>query len=80
MLAFEGTDLPEAIILRSVSGGNTIFGAVVSSRGVGVSWFGSAAFSEFAISAPIFQVFPDAGHVRQIPERENPRALKEARG
>ena len=56
MLAFEGTDLPEAIILRSVSGCSGIFGAVVSSMGAGVWQFGSVAFSGFSIRAPIFQV------------------------
>jgi hypothetical protein len=41
VLAFEGTDLPEAIILRSMSGGNGIFGAVVPPIGTGGWWFGS---------------------------------------
>lgn len=58
MLAFEGTDLPEAIILRSMSGGNGIFGAVVPPIGTGGWWFGSAASSGFTIGAPIFQVLP----------------------
>ncbi len=83
MLAFEGTDLPEAIILRSMSGGNGIFGAVVSPIGAEVWWFGSAAVSGFVISAPIFQVLPVAvrhRQVKRIPERETPAHRRGAGG
>ena len=60
MLAFEGTDLPEAIILQSMSEVNGFFGAAVSLIGAAVWWVVSVAFSRFAISVPIFQVLPFA--------------------
>jgi len=60
VLAFEGTHLSEGTILRSMSGGNSIFRGVVSPIGAGVWWSGSVAFSGFAISAPIFEVLPVA--------------------
>jgi hypothetical protein len=58
VLAFEGTDLPDAIILRSMSGDNGIFGAAISPICAGVGRFGSVAFSGFNINAPILQVLP----------------------
>ena len=58
VLAFEGTDLPEAIILRSASGAHGFIGVMVSPISAGVWRFGAAAFSGFTISAPISQVLP----------------------
>jgi hypothetical protein len=76
-LGFEGTDLPEAIILRSVSGASNFFADVVASIGADLWWFGSVTFSRFAIIPPMFQALSvNAGlRIRESDSGErNPRA------
>jgi hypothetical protein len=83
VLAFEGTDLPEAIILRSVLERNGFVGAAVSLIATEVSWFRLVASSRFAISAPIFQVLPVIVKrwTRETDSGErNPRAQKRRGG
>lgn len=83
MLAFEGTDLPEAIILRSLSEADDIddvLASEISLAGAAVWWLVSLAFSMFAIDAPIVQVLPAAvrGETREVAsgERKPPRTQK----